>query len=338
MPAQSTSHDPPPVWHTPHAAPSTSTAPVDAASTSTAPGDAPSTSTAPHAAPSTQPDPPSDPARPPRVAVVIPCYNDGALVPDAVASAQSADDVELVVVDDGSTEPGTLAVLDEFARRGVTVLHQANAGLSAARMAGVRATSAPYVFDLDADDLAVADALPRMADLLDADPDAAVCYGDYEEFGDSRLVRLVPRWIDPYRLAYTNEYPVTALFRRTALEAVGGWRHLGAGYEDWGLWMGLAEHGYRGVYAGPGVLTMRRRLHGERMLGAAKAEHPALYRALREEHPRLFAELAAHRRASDMPPLRKRLYPLLYGGRRRFRFERHIKGLLDRAGVWTLRG
>lgn len=282
--------------------------------------------------------PTSHPARRPRVAVIIPCYNDGALAPDAVASAQSSEDVEVVVVDDGSTEPQTQHALDELAQRGVTVLHQANAGLSAARMAGVRATSAPYVYNLDADDLAVADTLPKMADRLDASPDAVVCYGDYEEFGDSRLVRLVPRWIDPYRLAYTNEYPVTALFRRATLEAVGGWRHLGAGYEDWGLWMTLAERGCQGVHAGPGVLTMRRRLHGERMLGAAKAEHPALYRALRQEHPRLFAELGAHRRASDMSPLRKRLYPLLYGGRRRFRCERHIKGLLDRAGIWTLRG
>lgn len=274
----------------------------------------------------------------PRVAVVIPCYNDGALVPEAVSSVGESKDVEVVVVDDGSTEPETRSTLEQLRQRGVAVLRQDNAGLSAARMAGVGATWAPYIYNLDADDLALPDALRRMADLLDADPDAAVCYGDYEEFGQSRLVRLVPQRIDPYRLAYTNEYPVTALFRRSALEAAGGWRHLGAGYEDWGLWMTLAERGCRGVYAGPDVLTVRRRLHGERMLSAAKAEHRTLYRALREEHPRLFAELASHRRASDISAVRKLLYPVLYGGRRRFRFERRIKAGLDRMGVWTLRG
>lgn len=269
---------------------------------------------------------------------MIPCYNDGELVPDAVASAGDSDDVEVVVVDDGSNEPGTQSELDLLERRGVTVLHQENAGLAAARMAGVRATSAPYIYNLDADDLAIGDALRSMADLLDANPDAAVCYGDYEEFGDSRLVRLAPRQIDPFRLAYTNEYPVTALFRREALEALGGWRPLTPGYEDWDLWMTFAERGCRGVHAGRGVLTYRRRLHGERMLGAAKAHHRALYRTLREEHPHLFADLEAHRRASDMSPIRKLLYPLVYGGRRRFRFERRIKAMLDRAGVWTLRG
>ncbi|HWX44320.1 MAG TPA: glycosyltransferase family A protein [Solirubrobacteraceae bacterium] len=272
------------------------------------------------------------------MAVVIPCYNDGALVPDAVSSTQSSDDVEVVVIDDGSTEGGTQRALEELTQRGIRVLHQGNAGLSAARMAGVKATLAPYIYPLDADDLAMPDALRTMADLLDANPDTAVCYGDYEEFGDSRLLRLVPRKIDPYRLAYTNEYPVTALFRRGTLESVGGWKHLGAGYEDWGLWMTLAERGCRGVYAGPGLLTVRRRLHGERMLGAAKADHTALYRTLRQEHPRLFAELKDHRRASDMSPVRKLLYPYVYGSRRRFRFESRVKTLLDRAGVWTLRG
>lgn len=279
-----------------------------------------------------------DPTRRPRVAVIIPCYNDGALVPDAVASAQSSDDVEVVVVDDGSTEPQTQRALEELARNGVTLLRQQNAGLSAARMAGVRATTAPYIYNLDADDLAITDSLRTMADQLDANPEAVVSYGDYEEFGESRLIRLVPHRIDPYRLAYANEYPVSALFRRDALEALGGWQHLGAGYEDWGLWMTLAERGCHGVHAGPGVLTIRKRLHGERMLGAAKAYHTTLYRILRREHPRLFAELKTHRRASDMSPIRKRLYPFIYGGRRRFRFERRIKALLDRAGIWTLRG
>jgi glycosyltransferase involved in cell wall biosynthesis len=274
---------------------------------------------------------------PPRVAVIIPCYNDGALLPEAVDSVRGAEGVEVMVVDDGSTDSHTQRVLANLAEQGTPVLRQDNAGLSAARMAGVGATSAPYIYNLDADDLALAGALGTMADRLDADPEIAVCYGDYQEFGDFELIRLVPPTIDPFRLAYTNEYPVTALFRRSALEAVGGWRHLGAGYEDWGLWMALAERGCRGAHAGPGVLTFRKRLHGSRMLGAAKADHRTLYQALRREHPRLFDELPAHRHASSLSPLRKLLYPMLYGGRRRYPFERRIKAWLDRVGIWTLR-
>jgi hypothetical protein len=122
------------------------------------------------------------------------------------------------------------------------------------------------------------------------------------------------------------------------LEAVGGWQHLGSGYEDWRLWMTLAERGCHGVHAGTGVLTFQKRLHGERMLGAAKTDHRALYSALRREHPRLFEQVPQHRRASSLSPLRKLLYPIVYGGRRRFRFERRAKAWLDRIGLWTLRG
>jgi glycosyltransferase involved in cell wall biosynthesis len=282
--------------------------------------------------------PATGPVRVARVAVVIPCYNDP-LVVEAAASVRQSPDAEIVVIDDGSTDQGTLESLDALLHGGIKVVRQENAGLSAARMAGLKATSAPYVYNLDADDLAAsAAALGAMADRLDADPEATVCYGDYLEFGDVDLIRAVPPTIDPYRLAYTNEYPVTALFRRTALQAVGGWQHLGNGYEDWRLWMTLAERGCRGVYAGAGVLTYRRRLHGERMLGVAKADHRALYGALRRAHPGLFAEIAVHRRASSLSPLRKLLYPFVYGSRRRFRFERRVKAWLDRAGAWTLRG
>lgn len=289
--------------------------------------------------PSAQPAPPQSKQRDrPRIAVIIPCYNDGNVVVEAVDSVRSVKDVELVVIDDGSTDVRTRQVLTGMAARGIRVIRQDNAGLSAARMTGVHATSAPYVYDLDADDLAASEALAGMADRLDADPEAAVCYGDYREFGDFELIRSVPHEIDPYRLAYTNEYPVTALFRRSALEAAGGWRHVGAGYEDWRLWMTLAEQGRRGIYAGAGVCTYHRRLHGERMLNKAKANHRALYQKLRQEHPGLYAELHAHRRKSQLSAPRKALYPLIYGGRRRFRFEAQAKHWLDRAGIWTLRG
>jgi glycosyltransferase involved in cell wall biosynthesis len=273
-----------------------------------------------------------------RVAVVFPCYNDGHLVREAVASVSEPEPVELIVVDDGSTEPETVEILDRLAAEGTTVIrHEQNRGLSNARNTGLAAASAPYVFPLDSDDLAAAGALSRMADRLDASPEAAVCYGDYLEFGDHELVRAVPPTVDAYRLAYVNEYPVSALLRRGVLQEIGGWRTLGAGYEDWDLWLTLAERGHRGVHLGPGELTFRKRFHGSRMLAAAKREHRSLYRRLRNDHPGVYGQIGRRRRESDLALYRKLLYPVVYGARRRFAFERHVKRLLDRAGVWTLR-
>lgn len=276
----------------------------------------------------------------PRVAVVIPCLNDGDLLLETVASVDEHEPVELVVVDDGSTDRRTLECFAELENQGITVLHhEASRGPANSRMTGVSATSAPYVFPLDSDDLAVSGALRRMADLLDQHPEAAVCFGDYAEFGESDLVRAVPEHLDPFRLAYTNEYPITALYRRSVLEDTGGWDSdpkLG-GYEDWSLWATLAERGLSGVHAGIGALTYRRRLHGERQLARDKKRHRLIYRQLRAKHPTLYAELPAHRRRSDLSRSRKLLYPVVYGGRPRMWLDPRVKRMLDHLGLWTMK-
>ena len=282
---------------------------------------------------------------PARIAVIIPCFNERELVAEAVHSIDETETVEVVVVDDASTDAATRECLDRLVDQGVRVIrHDLNRGLIATRMTGLAETEAPYVFSLDGDDLAVAGSLRLMADKLDADPAAAVCYGDYEEFGTQSAIRVVPPSLDPYRLAYTNEYPVSALFRRSVLEAVGGWQARGfrePAYEDWNLWLTLAEEGLSGVHAGRDVLTHRKRFHPGRMLDARRyglgGDHRRIYATLRELHPGVFGELRRHRRESDLSVPRRLVYPLVYGGRRRIRLERRIKLTLDRLGIWTLR-
>jgi glycosyltransferase involved in cell wall biosynthesis len=275
-----------------------------------------------------------------RVAVVIPCFNDGEFVTGAVASVAESEPVEVVVVDDASTDPATRATIDELEAAGVHVVRlERNRGLGEARMTGVAATAAPYVFPLDADDLAEPGRLSEMADRLDADPGAVACVGDILEFGDTELIRAVPLWLDPYRVAYTNEYPISALFRRDALERAGGWYRAWTsqqGYEDWNLWMAFAEQRARIVHLGPGVIGYRRRLHGSRLNAEAKRRHTEIYNVMRDDHPDLFGSLAEHRRRSDLPRLRKLLYPVIYGARAEVPLERRIKPLFDRLGLWTL--
>jgi glycosyltransferase involved in cell wall biosynthesis len=273
---------------------------------------------------------------PPRVAVIVPCFNSGRMVLEAVASLQEPEPLEVIVVDDASTDPETHAALAEL---DVRVLHlERNSGAAGARTAGLGATQAPFVFPLDADDLAIPGRIARAAGVLEAHSEAAVCIGDYEEFGTARIVRAVPDELDPYRIAFTNEYAITSLFRRTELERFGGWRdplpeH--RGYEDWNLWMDLAQAGARAVHLHD--VMYRRRLHAPGLNVQARRRHADIYRALRAGHPQLFAELADHRARSSLSPLRKVVYPVLYGDRRLLRPLRFAKPLLDRAGVWTQR-
>jgi glycosyltransferase involved in cell wall biosynthesis len=248
----------------------------------------------------------------PRVAVVIPCHDDGELVAEAVASVREPEPVELVVVDDGSADPGSLAVLERLRGDGVRVLSRANGGPGAARMTGVAATTAPFVFPLDADDLAEPGALAALADVLDTHPDAGFAWGDYVLFGDQEGRYRAPSRFLPWSLTYVNQYPICSLVRRSALLAVGGYPD--RGYEDWSLWLKFAERGYDGAHAGR--LVYRRRLHGSGRAGPDdRRRHEALFTQLLARHPDAFARRAEFRRR-ERPALWKRaVYPALFGRR-----------------------
>jgi cellulose synthase/poly-beta-1,6-N-acetylglucosamine synthase-like glycosyltransferase len=180
-------------------------------------------------------------------------------------------------------------------------------------MAGVHATRAPYLFPLDADDMAAPGALAALADALDANPDAAAAWGDEVTFGRTELRVRSPDGIDPWLLTYVNEIPVIALMRRDALLASGGWQ-VRSGYEDWDLWMTLAERGHAGVHV-PRVVA-RHRLHDSRRGQANRADHEAIYAELRGRHPALFAQRRANWGRSRAP-LRARLLLPLVGRRHR---------------------
>jgi len=245
-----------------------------------------------------------------RIAVVIPCFNDGATLRETLASIDEPEPIELVVVNDGSDDPETLSALAELEANGVRVVHQENRGLSAARMAGVATTSAAYVSALDADDLEAPGALTALADALDADPSASVAWGDVQNFGDNAVMRRLGKTLDPWLITYVNELPADAMVRRAALVEAGGWE-LKGGYEDWDLWMALADRGVRGIHVP--VVTGWYRVRTSRMLGETQKRHGAQLDLLRERHPRLFAERAANRRRSPAPLRCKLLFPLIDG-------------------------
>lgn len=221
-----------------------------------------------------------------RVAVVVPCYDDGETLGEALASLEGQEKHELVVVDDGSRDSETVRILSDLEQGGMRVVHQENAGLSAARMAGVAATWARYVLPLDADDALAPGAVSALADALDREPRAAMAWGDVEIWGEFDLPLRIGRRLDPWLVAHLNTLPVASLVRRTALLEVGGWQ-LRHGYEDWDLWMSFAESGWGGVYVAAPALRYRRR--GGRMLDDCVPRHDELVAELRSRHPRLFA-------------------------------------------------
>lgn len=221
----------------------------------------------------------------PLAAVIIPCYNYGKYLPEAVSSAlnQTLRNIEIIVVDDGSGDPYTITVLKEMEKKdGVTVIRQPNKGLPAARNTGIRATRARYITCLDADDLIDPTYLEKTVTVLEARPDVGLAYSYAELFGDVNEIWYTET-MDPGKLLKYNHVPVVAVFRRQAWEEVGGYdESMRAGYEDWDFWLRLAGAGYKGYLVREPLFKHRR--HGKTMTHRAREKHARLVKEIRQKH------------------------------------------------------
>lgn len=205
----------------------------------------------------------------PLASIVVPVYDGAAFVAEAVGSAlaQTYPNLEVVVVDDGSRD-ATPAVVDALAERDprVRALHQANAGPSAARNAGLERARGEYVAFLDADDRLLPHKLTDQIAALEADRSVDLVYGDvhYVDASNGHVwdpLRGAPPVPFPRLLAYRNWFaPPAPLLRRRLVDAVGGFDPAMRTSEDWDYWLRCLSHSdFRYV---PGVVA-HYRLHGE---------------------------------------------------------------------------
>jgi glycosyltransferase involved in cell wall biosynthesis len=225
-----------------------------------------------------------------KASVVIPCYNQGRFLADAVGSliAQTEPRWEAVIIDDGSTD-NTLALAHEQAGRDerVRVLTQANRGLGGSRNAGIAATGAPAVLCLDADDMIAPTFLERTLASLQADPQIGFVSGDVQFFGDEHN-----RWSggEPTaeRLRWDCRLVSASLFRRAAWREAGGFAERTAmpSYEDWDFWLRLVERGWRGARVAEPLVLVRRVRGG--MLHGTQRDDLVLRARLVAAHPALF--------------------------------------------------
>ncbi|MBK9050653.1 MAG: glycosyltransferase [Chloroflexi bacterium] len=187
----------------------------------------------------------------PLVSVIIPTYNHARFVVQAVQSvlAQTYPHVEVIVVDDGSTD-GTVQVLEPWAGR-IRVVRQNNAGVSAARNHGFALAQGTYLTFLDADDLFLPDKLTRDVALLEGDLAVGMAYCSWRyvaEDGEQVLGELRPQkaghLLEDLLLRRFHCVPGAATIRREALERVGLFAEHCPAAADTDLWVRLAYAGY----------------------------------------------------------------------------------------------
>ncbi|MCT7949159.1 glycosyltransferase [Ancylothrix sp. C2] len=183
------------------------------------------------------------------VSVVIPCYNQGEYILDALSSVQSCNEpvYEVIIVNDGSTEALTLKVLSYLKDKGYLVIDQKNQGLAAARNNGIKMAKGRYILPLDADNKIRANYIPKGIEVLDKYPEVGVVYGNAELFGDKTGIWEFPDF-DVNRMIMGNFIDACAVIRKSMWEDCGGYDSKipdKLGYEDWDLWLGAIEKGWK---------------------------------------------------------------------------------------------
>lgn len=226
-----------------------------------------------------------------KVSVVIPCFNHGEFLPEAIASVTAAerDDVELIVVDDGSTDKCTRREMDTLAARGFNVIRQQNKGLAAARNAGILVSKGEYIFPLDADDRVRPIFFDHGIRILDTNPRVGVVYADGQFFG-IRTGRWTLGPFDPRRLLPDNFIPCCAVYRRSIWEENGGYDGTMPvqGLEDWDFWLGALEHGWEFAYV-PEILFEYRVAHSS-MITRAREFTAETQKFISTKHGPLYRE------------------------------------------------
>lgn len=169
------------------------------------------------------------------VSIIVPCFNAGNLVEEAVKSslAQTYSNLEVIVVDDGSTDAQTLSALDRLTTvPRVQLVRQNNLGLPAARNAGIAAAAGRYILPLDADDLIEPTYVAEAVEVLEGRPEVGMVYCRADLFGDVQGPWNLPdfSWS---RVLVHNMVFCTSLFRRADWEAAGGYdESMRSGRED----------------------------------------------------------------------------------------------------------
>jgi len=208
----------------------------------------------------------------PLISAVVPCYNYGGMVLTAVKSlqAQTYPYVEIIVVDDGSTDPITLAALDSLRKeegdskeKPVWVYRKTNGGLASARNYGASKAKGEYILFLDNDDTLEPLAMVLLfLKLYQSPPEVGFSYPSQWFVGETNLV-WNPQEYNHYDLLWANHPTVCALLRRSVMEKWEYSETLQNGPEDWHFWTSLAERGIYGTLVPVPLFKYMR--HGETM-------------------------------------------------------------------------
>ena len=219
----------------------------------------------------------------PLVSVIVPLYNAAPFIGEALESivASTYRPIEVVVVDDGSTDD-SFNIAEAFAKNHpeVQVVHQQNAGVSAARNKAIQIAKGKYILPVDADDKISPLYIEHAESAMKENVRVVGCRAEY--FGAKQGEWRLPDYT-PERLAQRNMIHISSLFRKADWEQVGGFCEEEIYREDWSFWLSIMELGGEYIRLDEVGLYYRVLPHSRRT--KAKKQKRSIVDAMNRLHP-----------------------------------------------------
>ena len=223
------------------------------------------------------------------VSVIIPCYNQGAFLPEAVESvrAQTYENVEIIIVNDGSDDDETARICSALEGPGIKVITTSNQGLAAARNKAIEEAGGTYILPLDADDKIAPNYISEAVSVLESDSQIGIVYCRARLFGAVEGDWHLPDY-SLEEMLKDNIIFCTALFRRKDWESVGGYDPgMVYGWEDYDFWLALIERG-RQVHRLEGCHFFYRVAPESMVRSKEKFQKVEMFKRIFQRHKELF--------------------------------------------------
>lgn len=221
----------------------------------------------------------------PLVSIVIPCYNYGQYLNDAIYSAvnQTYRNIEVVIVNDGSTDNSEeIALQWANQKENVHYIYQDNQGVCKARNTGINASSGEWIICLDADDIISPTYVSKCLDKIDY---YDIIGTGQREFGDTNNEYDLCEYPTFSLLCDGNAMNCASMFSREAYNAVGGWKEVlhsdNTGYEDWFMWIRMLKAGFKAYNIQEYLFLYRK--HGKSRVDKSIENHDVLKAAILEQ-------------------------------------------------------
>lgn len=229
------------------------------------------------------------------VSVVIPCYNQGKYLSEAVNSIlnQTYQDFEVIIVDDGSDDEKSLEVMKCISNENlnVTLCRKENGGPASARNYGIKKSNGEFILNLDADDKYHPEFLYKAINIFNCQPKAGVITSDFYLFSDDmdkQYREVKGRKLTDFLAG--NECIASSMFRFQCWLDAGGYDESKEliGFEDWDFWLNVTKNGWM-IYPIPEALRYYRDTTNS-LYDKVRSNKPEKVKYLVEKHVQIYRE------------------------------------------------